>query len=72
MSKMKASFASLSAADRVSAVKQHFCPVSGEMLGAEGPPIKVHIQDRDVWICCASCREKILSSPEKYLAKLKD
>jgi len=72
MSKMKASFASLSVADRASAEKQHFCPVSGEMLGADGPPIKMHVKDRDVWICCESCRDKILSSPDKYLAKLKN
>ena len=72
MSKMKANFASLSAADRASAEAQHFCPVSGEMLGADGPPIKMRVKNRDVWICCESCREKILSSPDKYLAKLKN
>jgi Cu(I)/Ag(I) efflux system membrane fusion protein len=40
------------------------------MLGTMGPPQKVEVRGRQVWICCAGCREELLTNPEKYLAKL--
>ena len=70
MDKMHATLAKLPEADRKSAEKQHFCPVSGEMLGLMGLPIKVTIKGRDVWLCCESCKEKLLADPDTYLAKL--
>lgn len=70
MDKMKEGLAELSDADRKSAEKQHMCPVTGKMLGTMGKPIKVHVKDRDVWICCPGCREELLANPDKYLAKL--
>lgn len=70
MEKMKAQLAKLSAEDAASAMKQHFCPVSDEMLGVMGPPIKVEVNGQEVWICCEGCKEKLLASPEEYLAKL--
>ncbi len=71
MDKMHATLAKLPEADRKSAEKQHFCPVSGEMLGVMGLPIKVTIKGRDVWLCCEGCKEKLLEDPDTYLAKLK-
>ena len=70
MNKMKESLAKLSEADRASAEKQHFCPVSGEMLGTMGVPQKVEVNGRDVWICCSGCKDKLLAEPDKYLSKL--
>lgn len=72
MDKMKAELAKLSAEDADSAMKQHFCPVSGEMLGVMGPPINVDVNGTQVWICCESCRDQLLSDPERFLAKLKN
>jgi hypothetical protein len=70
MDKMKAELAKLSPEDAASAAKQHVCPVSGEMLGVMGAPEKVDVNGRQVWICCDGCRDKLLSDPEPYLAKL--
>jgi len=71
MEKMKAELAKLSPEDAASAMKQHFCPVTGDMLGTTGPPIKVDVEGRPVWICCESCQETLLENPSEYLSKLK-
>ena len=60
-----------SKADHASAMKQHVCPVSGEMLGTMGKPIIVSVSNQDVWVCCNGCTETLKADPEKYLAKLK-
>ena len=70
MDKMKAELAKLPESDRLSAEKQHMCPVSGEMLGTMGAPHKVNVNDQDVWICCEGCKDRLLESPNEYLAKL--
>lgn len=71
MEKMKAELAKLSPEDAASAEKQHFCPVSGEMLGSMGAPIKVDVQGESVWICCDGCKQKVLDNPDEYLAKIR-
>ncbi|QDV83713.1 hypothetical protein [Planctomycetes bacterium TBK1r] len=70
MDKMMDALANLPEEDRKSAMKQHFCPVSGEMLGVMGAPEKVDVNGQSVWICCDGCKDKLLADPEKYLAKL--
>lgn len=70
MAKMKASLAKLDPADAASAEKQHFCPVSGKMLGTMGVPQKVSVNGQTVWICCSGCKDKLLADPDTYLAKL--
>lgn len=72
MEKMKMTLAKLSPEDAASAMKQHFCPVSGEMLGVMGPPIKVDVKGQQVWICCEDCRQTLLDNPEEYLSQLKN
>ena len=69
--KVVENLAKLSAADRAVAEKQHHCPVSDELLGSMGVPIKVTVKGRDVWLCCEGCKDKIQDDPDKYLAKLK-
>lgn len=71
MAKMEKGLAKLSEADRASAMKQHVCPVSGEMLGTMGEPIKVTVKDQEVWICCNSCKEDLMANPDEFLAKIK-
>ena len=71
MEKMKAELAKLSPEDAASAETQHFCPVSGEMLGSMGAPIKVDVQGESVWICCDGCKQKVLDNPDEYLAKIR-
>jgi hypothetical protein len=35
-----------------------------------GPPVKVAVQGRDVYICCTGCTDILKEEPDKYLAKL--
>lgn len=72
MEKMTEALADFSEEDRKSAMKQHFCPVTGEMLGTMGKPQKVEVEGENVWICCSGCKNKLLKDPKKYLAKLSD
>lgn len=62
--------AELSPEDRAMVEKQKACPVSGEPLGSMGKPVKVTIQGRDVFLCCAGCEAPLKENPEEYLAKL--
>ena len=71
MAKMMPGLNELSTEDYKSAMAQHICPVSGEMLGTMGAPEKVDVNGKSVWICCDGCKDKLLADPEKYLAKLK-
>ncbi len=70
MEKMTETLVHFSEEDRQSAIKQHFCPVSGEMLGTMGAPEKVEVDGQSVWICCDGCKDKLLADPQKYLDKL--
>lgn len=63
--------AQLSPEDRVRAEKQRICPVTGELLGSMGAPMKVDVLGEQVFICCEGCKENLLAKPEEYLAKLK-
>ena len=63
-------FASLSEADRAAALAQKVCPVSDQVLGSMGTPIKVSVSGREVFLCCEGCQEELLANPDKYLAKL--
>jgi Cu(I)/Ag(I) efflux system membrane fusion protein len=71
MAKMMSGLKELSTEDYESAMAQHMCPVSGEMLGTMGAPEKVDVNGTSVWICCDGCKDKLLAAPDKYLAKLK-
>ncbi len=63
--------AKLTAEDRALALSQKICPVSGERLGEMGEPVKLDVKGQPVFICCEGCKDKILSHPDEYLAKLK-
>jgi hypothetical protein len=62
--------AELSEADRALAEKQKVCPVSGELLGSMGKPVKLEIKGRTVFLCCGGCEEDLKKDPDKFLAKL--
>ena len=72
MDKMMSELAKLSPADRASAENQHVCPVSGDILGTMGPPLKIDVNGQQVWICCEGCKADLLADPDQYLAKLKE
>lgn len=69
---MLATLSRMSAEDRALVDKQGICPVAEYRLGSMGPPKKVDVNGTPVFICCDGCRERLLSEPEKYLAKLAD
>jgi hypothetical protein len=51
--------------------KQKVCPVTDEPLGgAMGPPVKVTVDGRVVFICCKACERDLRADPKKYLAKV--
>jgi len=56
--------------DRVLARQQGICPVSGEPLGSMGKPIKLTVEGREVFICCAGCEDTLREDPEKYFSIL--
>jgi hypothetical protein len=60
----------LNAADRRAAEKQKTCPVTDELLGSMGTPVKLKVKGRTVFLCCAGCKGKLLKNPDKYLQKL--
>ncbi len=61
----------LSEADRALALKQKVCPVTDDVLGEHGKPVKITIKEQVVFLCCPACEETIKKDPDKYLAKLK-
>ena len=69
---VRAALAGLSPEDRHSAQQQRICPVTGEPLGSMGEPIKLEVEGREVWICCAGCENPLREDPEQYLTKLND
>ena len=63
-----ANLAKLSPADRKAAEAQKTCAVQeGVRLGSMGPPVKVTVKGKEVFLCCAGCRTPALKDPDKTL-----
>jgi hypothetical protein len=62
--------AKLSPEDRALAEAQKTCPVTGELLGSMGVPIKVTVQGRDAFVCCEGCVDELKNDFAKYEDKL--
>ena len=69
---VKASLDKLSPEDRKLADEQKTCPITGEPLGSMGVPPKLTIKDQTVFVCCAICKKKAESEPEKTLKAVAD
>jgi hypothetical protein len=67
---IEAALANLSSEDRALAAKQKTCPVTDELLGSMGTPIKVTVEGREVFLCCKGCEDEIKSNFAKYEEKL--
>jgi len=48
------------------------CPISGEVLGEMGKPVKVTSEGTDVFLCCKSCIKDFNKDPAKYVKMVKD
>jgi hypothetical protein len=60
----------LSAEDQRLIARQKVCPVMDKPLWSMGPPFRIVIQGRVVFLCCEGCAPKLRQNPSKYLAKL--
>ena len=69
--KIRAALATLSKEDRELAEAQRFCPVlSDNRLGVMGPPVKIVVDGRPVFLCCSGCTKKALANPQETLATI--
>src|SRR5207302_11335623 len=50
--------------------RQKICPVTLEPLGSMGPPQRVVLEGRAVFICCKGCEKALRKEPAKYLSRL--
>ncbi|MCE9567750.1 MAG: hypothetical protein K8U57_37605 [Planctomycetes bacterium] len=63
----------LSPADRALVEAQEWCVVNTEeRLGSMGPPVKLEVKGRSVFICCKGCKQKAEADPEQTLAKAEE
>ena len=70
---IRANLAKLPEKDRKLAEAQKWCAVeTDDRLGAMGVPVKILIQDQPVFLCCKSCVNQAMKSPEKTLARVKE
>jgi RND family efflux transporter MFP subunit len=67
---IKTALARLSPEDHKLAALQRKCPVLNTDLGSMGTPVKVVLEGRPVFLCCAACKEKALANPAAMLARL--
>ncbi len=65
-----AALSNLAASDRALAEQQLVCPVTDSPLGSMGTPLKVGVEGRTVFICCAGCEQRLIDNPSTYIAKL--
>jgi hypothetical protein len=63
-------FADLSPADREAVTAQKMCPVSDQELGSMGTPIKVVVEEHEVFVCCQGCVDELKKNFDEYAAKL--
>jgi len=49
----------LSQTDQRLAMKQRTCPITGDLLGSMGKPIKVNVDGRTVFVCCQGCVKSV-------------
>ncbi len=65
--------AKLSPDDRALVEAQEWCAIStDERLGSMGPPLKLDIKGKTVFICCKGCKKKAEDNPDRTLAKVEE
>jgi Cu(I)/Ag(I) efflux system membrane fusion protein len=71
--KARIELAKLSAADRRLAEEQRFCPIlQTNRLGSMGPPVKIILDGKPVFLCCPSCEGKARANTQRTLDKVED
>ncbi len=65
--------AKLSPEDHKLARAQKYCAVQDRIkLGAMGPPVKIMLKGKPVFLCCSACKNRAESNPEGALARVKE
>jgi hypothetical protein len=67
--------AKLSPEDRKLAEAQRYCAIQEDDRlggGAMGPPLKLVIKGKPVFLCCGQCKKDALADPDKTLAKVEE
>jgi hypothetical protein len=67
---VKEAIAGLSEEDQKLVLAQKVCPVTKEPLGSMGEPIKITVEGRHLFVCCAGCEEQARENFDAYYAKL--
>lgn len=60
--------AQLTEADRQSVAQQRLCPVTQDPFD-HGPPIKLFVDNRPLYVCCDDCVEAVKKNPQLYLGR---
>lgn len=69
--KIEAALSKLPKADRTLADAQRYCPMMDRTrLGAMGTPVKIMLDGKPVFLCCAGCEEDAKADAKKTLAKV--
>jgi Cu(I)/Ag(I) efflux system membrane fusion protein len=71
---VKANLAKLSSADQPLAEAQKYCPITEERLGSPemGPPVKIFIDNRPVFLCCKGCVKMAQANAAQTFAKVEE
>jgi hypothetical protein len=56
-------------ADQKPALAQRTCLVTGDLLGANGKPVKIQILGRTVYVCCKGCVAELRATPDEFLSQ---
>lgn len=68
---IRAALDKLPADERAAAERQKVCPITGMPLGSMGTPVKMSIEGRTLWLCCAGCQAEAADNPERTLEQLR-
>jgi Cu(I)/Ag(I) efflux system membrane fusion protein len=68
--KIRAALGKLPPDDRKLAEAQKTCPITNELLGSMGMPVKVLMSGQPVFGCCKACEEELLADPAETLKKV--
>lgn len=69
---MLAAISELSEADQVLAKQQQICPVTKMPLGSMGKPIKIEVDGKEAFLCCAGCESSFRNDSAMYFSVLSD
>ncbi len=73
LTKVSATLAKLPMEERMAIEAQKYCAVqNNNFLGTMGAPVKLEIDGKPVYLCCAGCKKKAEADPAATLAKVEE